>query len=117
MAYLERSKVVNANNEVINPATNEALTQGEIVETLEAIRILIHSLTRSIGSTYPDTSGRLRVALDSISASLALATVTTVATVSVVTNQSQAGSFAMNDQVPSLMHLQADSLRRNISVT
>lgn len=120
MAYLERTKIVDSTNQVINPATNEALTQGEIVETLEAIRIMIQSLTRTIGQSYPDTSGRLRVALDAMSAGLTLATITTVGTVttvSAVTNQSQAGTYALQDHVPALMHLSADSLRRNIAVS
>lgn len=103
---------------LLNPIpTREA---GELVEALEAMRIGIQALTRTIGQTYPDVAGRLRVAVDSISASLTLAavtTVTTVSTVSSVTNQAQVGGFAAQDQVPALMHLSADSLRRNIAVT
>jgi hypothetical protein len=34
-----------------------------------------------------------------------------------VTNQSLMGSYATNDYMPALMHMQADNLRRNISVT
>jgi hypothetical protein len=120
MAYFERSNTINAANQVINPATNEALTQGEIVEVLEALRMAVVSLTKSVGSAYPDTSGRLRVALDSITAALTLATITTVGTVTTVsalTNQASAGSYAMNDQVPALMKISAESLRRNISVS
>jgi hypothetical protein len=41
----------------------------------------------------------------------------TIATVSTLTNQTQIGGFNANDQIPALMHMQADSLRRNISVT
>ena len=44
-------------------------------------------------------------------------TIATVSTVSTVTNQSQIGGFSANDQIPAFMHLQADNLRRNISVT
>jgi hypothetical protein len=62
----------------------------------------------------------MRVAIDAISASLTLATVTTVGTVTTVstlTNQTQIGGLAATEQIPSLMRLGADSLRRNISVT
>jgi hypothetical protein len=96
---------------------------GELIETLEAIRMAMQSLTRAAGLLTVDTGGRVRMLLDSISASLTLAaittvsTVTTVTTVSTVTNQSQMGGFAAQDQIPALMHLQADNLRRNISVT
>lgn len=93
---------------------------GELLEALEAMRLGLQALTRTIGQTYPDVSGRLRVAIDSISAALTLATITTVGTVttvSTVTNQSQLGGYAAQDQVPALMHLSADSLRSNIVVT
>lgn len=100
--------------------------KGELVETLEAIRFALVALTKTVGQSYPDVSGRMRVAIDAITASLTLATittvgtvttVTTVTTVSSVTNQAQMGGLAAQDQVPALMHLSADSLRRNISVT
>jgi len=37
--------------------------------------------------------------------------------ITTLTNQSQIGGFAANDEIPALMHLQVDGLRRNISVT
>ena len=67
-----------------------------------------------MGQAYPDVSGRLRVAIDAISASLTLATITTVGT---VTNQAQVGGVSANQQVPALTLIAAESLRRNISVT
>ena len=96
------------------------IPNGELIEALEAMRIAVHSLTRSIGQTMPDVAGRMRVALDSISASLTLATVTTVGTVttcSTLTNQTQLGGNPAFEQIPALMRLGADSLRRNIVVT
>jgi hypothetical protein len=68
----------------------------------------------------PDTAQRLRVVVDAITAGLTLATITTVGTVTTVstmTNQTQVGGFAATEQIPSLMRLGADSMRRNISVT
>jgi hypothetical protein len=96
------------------------LTQGEVVEALEAMRMAVQSLTRSIGQSMPDVAGRLRVVVDAITASLTLATITTVGTVttvSTVTNQTQIGGNAAFEQIPALMRLGADSLRRNVSVT
>ncbi|MFO0204251.1 MAG: hypothetical protein ACK528_14105, partial [Alphaproteobacteria bacterium] len=55
------------------------------------------------------TAGNFNVALAS--------TTISSGTISTVTNQSQLGGFAANDQIPALMHMQADNLRRNISVT
>jgi uncharacterized protein YbaR (Trm112 family) len=78
-------------------------------------------LTRTQGLATPDTAGRLRVLAENATAANLQTTATiasgTVTTVSTVTNQSQAGTFAMQDHIPALMHLQADSLRRNIAVT
>jgi hypothetical protein len=94
---------------------------GELVESIEALRMAVQALTRSgIGQAMPDTSARLRVVLDAITASLTLATITTVGTVTTVssmTNQTQMGGFASQDQIPALMRMAADSARRNISVT
>jgi hypothetical protein len=93
------------------------LTQGEVVEALEAMRMAVHSLTRSIGQSMPDVAGRLRVVVDSITGALTLATITTVGTVTTLTNQTQVGGNPAFEQIPALMRLGADSLRRNVSVT
>jgi hypothetical protein len=69
------------------------------------------------GTMLPDVAGRMRVAVDAITAGLTLATITTVTTVSTVSNQTQIGAYQAADQIPALMRLAADSLRRNISVT
>jgi len=96
---------------------------GELIEALEAQRMALQALTRTVGQAMPDVAGRLRVAIDAISASLTLATITTVTTVTTVTtcstltNQTNVGGLAATEQIPSLMRMAADSLRRNISVT
>lgn len=93
---------------------------GEAVEALEAMRIAVQALTRTIGQMQPDTAARMRVAIDAISGGLTLATITTVGavtTVATLTNQTQIGGLAATEQIPSLMRLGADSMRRNITVT
>jgi hypothetical protein len=109
-------------------ATNPLPVQayGELVEAIEAMRFAIASLTKTIGYALPNASGfpimearqatasNLQVTVGSIAGGQTIATVSTVST---VTNQSQIGGFSANDQIPAFMHLQADSLRRNISVT
>jgi hypothetical protein len=96
---------------------------GELIEAIEAMRIAIAALTKSIGFALPNalgqpifearqaTAANLQVTVGSIAGGQALATVSTL------TNQTQIGGFAANDQIPALMHLQADNLRRNITVT
>lgn len=102
-----------------NPLPTEE--RGELLEAIEALRMAVQSLTRTQGLAMPDTAGRLRVLAENPTAANLNATAVissgTVTTVSTVTNQSQAGTFAMQDHIPALMHLQADSLRRNIGVT
>lgn len=102
---------------------------GEALEALEAVRNAVNALTKTIGSTFPDTAGRQRVLLDAISASLTLATVstvtavttvstvTTVTTVGTVTNQTQIGGLAAIEVVPSLLRDAAGVLRDRISVS
>jgi len=90
---------------------------GELIEAIEALRMTVGSLSRTIGLSIPDLLGRQRVSLDVISGGLTLGTITTVGTVSTVSNQTQIGGFVAADQIPSLMHMSADNLRANIKVT
>lgn len=93
---------------------------GEMIEAIEALRMAIQSLTRTMGLSMPDTAGRLRVVADQPTAANLNATVTgtvNVGTITTLTNQTQVGGFNANDQIPALMNANAGSLRRNISVT
>jgi hypothetical protein len=96
---------------------------GELVEAIEAMRMAVNTLTRTIGLVTVDpATGRLRAEVVQASASLLLATVSiatnqTLTTLSTLSNQTQMGGFAAQDQIPALMRLSADNLRRNISVS
>ena len=99
---------------------------GELIEAIESLRMTMGSLSRTIGMSIPDLLGRQRVVVDAITGALTLATITTVGTVTTVgttttvgtvTNQTQMGGFVAADQIPALMHMSADNLRRYISVT
>lgn len=107
--------VVVASDQVL-PVT----ATGELIESIEAMRIAVQAMSRSIGQMQPDAQARMRVAIDSITAGLTLATITTittVTTVSTLSNITSIGGNAATEQIPSLMRLGADSLRRNIGVT
>ena len=117
MKLVHGSDGVNAGDVSLNNPYPVTLTQGEVVEALEAMRMAVQALSRSIGQSMPDVAGRLRVVVDAITGSLTLATITTVATVSTLTNQTQVGGNPAFEQIPALMRLGADSLRRNVSVT
>jgi hypothetical protein len=56
------------------------------------------------------------VSLDNAPATVA-ATQSGTWTLTTLTNQSQVGGYGANDQIPALMHLSADGLRRNITVS
>lgn len=98
------------------------IPSGELVDAIEALRMAVHSLSRSIGLiTVDPSSGRLRAEVTqataaslNMSATISSGTVTTVST---VTNQSQVGGVNANDQIPAFTTLRADNLRRNITVT
>ena len=105
-------------------ATNPLPVQayGELVEAIEAMRFAIASLTKTIGFALPSAQGWPIMEVrqptgTNLNAVIASGTVTTVTTMSTLTNQSQIGGFSANDQIPAFMHLQADNLRRNILVT
>jgi hypothetical protein len=97
---------------------------GELVEQLSAIRMLLQSLSRTVGQAMPDAFGRLLVSIGASPATVpttvasgTITTVTTTTTVGTLTNQTQIGGLPATEQIPSLMRLGADSLRRNILVT
>ena len=93
---------------------------GEMVEAMEALRMATNSLTKSIGFALPNLLGQPIFEARQATAANFQVTVGSIAggqTLATLTNQTQIGGFAANDQIPALMHLQADSLRRNISVS
>ncbi len=109
-------------------ALRNAFDDLALDSTLQALRLAVAALTRTIGLITPDAAGRMRVTLESAPAVVpasqsgtwnlgTVTTVTTCSTLSNLTNQSQVGGYGANDQIPALMHLSADSLRRNITVS
>jgi hypothetical protein len=100
---------------------------GELIEAIEAMRFAVAALTKTIGYALPNALGQPIMEVRQATAGNLAATVSgtvtanigtgTLSAVTTLTNQTQIGGFAANDQIPALMHMQADSLRRNISVT
>ena len=103
-------------------ALRNAFEDLALDSTLQALRLAVAALTRTIGLMTPDVAGRMRVTLESAPAVMAASqsgtwNLSTITTCSTLTNQSQVGGYGANDQIPALMHLSADSLRRNITVS
>jgi inactivated superfamily I helicase len=103
-------------------ALRNAFEDLALESTLQSLRLAVAALTRTIGLMTPDTAGRMRVTLESAPAVVPASqsgtwNFSTLTTCSTLTNQSQVGGYGANDQIPALMHLSADSLRRNITVS
>jgi hypothetical protein len=99
---------------------------GELMLCMESLCRSINMLTRTVGQTLPDAAGRQRVVLDAITGALTLATVTNitnlptlanVTTLATLSNQTNIGGFAASEEIPCLMRMRADTLRRNIQVS
>jgi hypothetical protein len=85
-----------------NPYPIKAM--GELIEAIEAMRMAIQSLNRTVGMAQVNPlTGRMLVDV--------LGSLTTV------TNLVQVGGQNANSQVPSFERMTADNLRRNIQVT
>jgi inactivated superfamily I helicase len=102
-------------------ALRNAFEDLALESTLQALRLAVAALTRTIGLMTPDAAGRMRVTVESAPAVVPASqsgtwNLSTITTCSTLTNQSQVGGYGANDQIPALMHLSADSLRRNITV-
>lgn len=90
---------------------------GELIEAIEALRMAVHALTRSVGLAMPDTAGRLRVNVETGAVTASLAANQTLGTLTTLTNQTNVGGQPATEQIPSLMRVAADALRRNVTVT
>lgn len=87
---------------------------GEAIEALEAMRVALGTLTRTLAASIPDVSGRARVAVESLSSGMTLATVTTVGT---VTNQTNIGGNPATPVIPAFLGIAASAHRDRIQVS
>jgi len=95
---------------------------GELIEAIESMRMAVNALTKTIGYALPNAQGfpimEVRQATQSnLNVNASQTGTWNLGTLTTLTNQSQIGGFSANDQIPALMHLQADNLRRNIGVS
>jgi hypothetical protein len=96
----------------------------ELMEAIEAMRIAIHALTRTIGLAQVNPlTGRMLVDGAGVTQPVS-GTVTATGTIAAtqsgtwnITNLATIGGVAANSQVQSFERMTADNLRRNITVT
>jgi hypothetical protein len=94
------------------------LADDKVLEALGAMRIALELLASQSSRFMPDTSARNRVNVETGTVAVSsLPTLATVTSVTAVANQTNIGGIAANPQIPSLMMLTADNLRRNITVS
>jgi hypothetical protein len=96
----------------------------ELMQAIEAMRMAIHSLTRTIGLAQVNPlTGRMLVDGAGVTQPVS-GTVTATGTIAAtqsgtwnITNLATIGGVAANSQVQSFERMTADNLRRNINVT
>jgi hypothetical protein len=88
--------------------------------TLAELTAALHNLASVIEFLSPDAAGRLRVAAETVANIATITTVTTVSTVTTIgtlTNQTQIGGLAANQQMIALTLGNEGDLRRQIVIT
>lgn len=83
----------------------------EILEVLQAIRRGINQIAANVGSSMPDSVGRLRVNAESV------ANISTITTITTLTGQTNMGGYSATPYIPTLMNINALGFRNNIVVT
>jgi len=90
---------------------------GELLEAIEAMRMAIQSLTRTIGLAQVNpATGRMLVDGSGVTQPVS-GNLSTITQVSLVANTQQVGGQNANSFVPSFERMTADNLRRNIVTT
>jgi hypothetical protein len=87
---------------------------ADVTGLLQELAVRLSDIADSLGILSPDVAGRLRVTAEVVAN---IATITTVTTVGTVTNQSQIGGLAANQQIVALTQMAEASLRRNIVIS
>jgi len=103
-----------------NPLPMQAV--GELIEAIEAMRMAVNTLKKTIGNSLPNAQGfpiidARQATPANLQMTATLAASQTLATLTTLVNQTQIGGIAANDQIPALMAIRASSFRRNITVT
>jgi hypothetical protein len=90
---------------------------GELLEAIEAMRMAINSLTRTIGLAQVNPlTGRMLVDGSGVTQPVN-GSLSSISQVSLVANTQQVGGQNANSFVPSFERMTADNLRRNIVTT
>jgi hypothetical protein len=90
----------------------------ELMQAIEAMRMAIHSLTRTIGLAQVNPlTGRMLVDPSGVTSPISGSVTANQGGTWNITNLATIGGVAANSQVQSFERMTADNLRRNINVT
>ena len=88
------------------------LAQNEdVTGLLREVAVRLSDIADSLGILSPDIAGRLRVTAEVV------ANIATITTVGTVTNQTNIGGIAANQQIVALTQMAESSLRQNIVIS
>jgi hypothetical protein len=91
---------------------------GELIQAIEAMRMAIHTLTRTIGLAQVNPlTGRMLVDPSGVTSPVSGTVSANQSGTWNITNLATIGGVAANSQVQSFERMTADNLRRNINVT
>ena len=99
-----------------NPLPIKAM--GELIEAIEAMRVAIQSLNRTVGMAQVNPlTGRMLVDASGTTQPVSGSVAATQSGAYNITNLATIGGQNANSQIPSFERMTADNLRRNIVVT
>lgn len=99
-----------------NPLPVKAV--DELIEAIEAMRMAIQALVRTIGMAQVNPlTGRMLVDGSGVTQPISGTVAATQSATWNITNLATVGGQAANSQIPSFERMNADNLRRNINVT
>ena len=91
---------------------------GELIEAIEAMRMAIQALTRTVGLAQVNAlTGRMLVDGSGVTQPVSGTVSAAQSGTWNITNLATIGGQAANSQIPSFERMTADNLRRNINVT
>jgi hypothetical protein len=117
----QRVKVgIGGDGEAVDVSTTNPMpimAYGELVEAIEAMRMAIQSLNRTIGLAQVNpTTGRMLVDGSGTTQPIS-GNIGSITTLTTLTNLTQLGGQNANSAIPSFERSTGDNLRRNINVT
>jgi hypothetical protein len=118
----QRIKPVTGGDGVANDVSDAnpmpVAAYGELIEAIEAMRMAIQTLTRTIGLAQVNPlTGRMLVDPSGVTSPVSGTVTANQGGTWNITNLATIGGVAANSQVQSFERMTADNLRRNINVT